>query len=124
MGTSDTGVKVEGRCPLRFATVPCQTQGFRARLRRQPPWLGPHGGARQRPRGTLAPPCHPGVSPASSPMLRLYTLGQLAVVGPSNLPVRGAAAQRKPLALLALLAVHEAGITRDRLTALLWPEMD
>jgi DNA-binding SARP family transcriptional activator/TolB-like protein len=58
-------------------------------------------------------------------MLRLHTLGQLAVVGPSNAPARGAAAQRKPLALLALLAIHGAqGITRDRLTALLWPEMD
>jgi DNA-binding SARP family transcriptional activator/TolB-like protein len=58
-------------------------------------------------------------------MLRLQTLGQLAIVGPSEVPARGAAAQRKPLALLAFLAAYGTqGVTRDRLTALFWPEMD
>jgi DNA-binding SARP family transcriptional activator len=37
----------------------------------------------------------------------------------------GAAAQRRPLALLSVLAIAgEGGVSRDKLTALLWPESD
>lgn len=39
-------------------------------------------------------------------------------------PVRGAAQQRKTLALLALLAASRRGISRDKLIAFLWPESD
>ena len=54
--------------------------------------------------------------------LRLRTLGGLAVE--RNPPLGpGAAAQRRPLALLALLAAaSERGVSRDKLLACLWPE--
>lgn len=55
-------------------------------------------------------------------MVRLRTLGGLAV-DPAVLNY--AAAHRRPLALLALLAVAgERGMTRDKLVAFLWPESD
>ena len=55
-------------------------------------------------------------------MLRLRTFGGLSIEGDS-LPLKGAAGQRKPLALLALLAGSgNQGISKDRLTSLLWPE--
>ena len=58
------------------------------------------------------------------PMLRLKTFGQLTLTNEAG-PVPGAAAQRKSLALLAILAAAgERGISRDRLQALLWPEVD
>jgi TolB-like protein/DNA-binding SARP family transcriptional activator len=55
-------------------------------------------------------------------MLRLKTLGTPLVEG--NLgPIGGAAAQPKPLALLALLAsAGVRGMRRDKLLAYLWPE--
>src|SRR3989449_50822 len=54
--------------------------------------------------------------------LRLRTLGGLAVEG-NPPPGPGAAAQRRPLALLALLAAaSERGVSRDKLLACLWPE--
>src|SRR5205809_1345923 len=54
--------------------------------------------------------------------LRLRTLGGLAVDG-NPPPGPGAAAQRRPLALLALLAAaSERGVSRDKLLACLWPE--
>ena len=57
-------------------------------------------------------------------MLRLSVLGGLRVDGSSG-PLRGAATQRRPLALLALLAAAgDRGINRDRLLAYLWPESD
>jgi DNA-binding SARP family transcriptional activator len=56
-------------------------------------------------------------------MLRLRTLGD-ALVERQGGPARGAATQRKPLALLSLLAVAgERGLSRDRLLAYLWPEV-
>jgi TolB-like protein len=57
-------------------------------------------------------------------MLRLRTLGGVAVEGETG-PIGGAAAQRKSLALLVLLAVAgDRGISRDRLLAYLWPETE
>jgi TolB-like protein/lipoprotein NlpI len=55
-------------------------------------------------------------------MLYLRALGTPSLeVGGS--PARGAGGQRKPLALLSLLAVAgERGLSRDRLMAYLWPE--
>ncbi len=57
-------------------------------------------------------------------MLRLTTLGSPAVEGSSG-PVSGAPAQRKSLALLALLApADERGVSRDKILAYLWPESE
>lgn len=57
-------------------------------------------------------------------MLRIRTFGGLSVTGPAA-PPAGAANQRRPLALLALLAgAGEQGVARDRLHLLLWPESD
>ena len=57
-------------------------------------------------------------------MLRFKTLGGAAVEGDTG-PVGGAAAHRKSLALLALLALAgDRGISRDKLLAYLWPETD
>lgn len=55
-------------------------------------------------------------------MLRFRALGRPIVEGPDG-TFGGAAAQRKPLALLALLAVAGArGMSRDKILAYLWPE--
>lgn len=57
-------------------------------------------------------------------MLRFRTLGGAAVEGETG-PIGGAAAQRKSLALLALLALAgDRGISRDKLLAYLWPDTD
>jgi len=57
-------------------------------------------------------------------MLRFRTLGGAAVESETG-PVGGAAAQRKSLAILALLALAgDRGISRDKLLAFLWPETD
>jgi TolB-like protein len=57
-------------------------------------------------------------------MLRLRTLGGVAVESETG-PIGGAAAQRKSLAILALLAVAGArGISRDKILAYLWPEIE
>jgi DNA-binding SARP family transcriptional activator len=42
----------------------------------------------------------------------------------SGVPLTGPATRRKPLALLAVLAAHPSGISRDKLEALLWSEAD
>ena len=56
------------------------------------------------------------------PRFRLTTLGALALTGDEG-PLAGAAAQRRSLALLALLALGRTkGVTRDKLVAYLWPE--
>lgn len=57
-------------------------------------------------------------------MLRLLTFGGLSLVD-NGIPVTGAASQRSRLALLAVLAsAGAAGISRDKLLALLWSESD
>jgi DNA-binding SARP family transcriptional activator len=56
--------------------------------------------------------------------LRIITLGTLSVRGDRG-TVAGAAAQPRRLALLALLArAGERGVTREKLTALIWPDSD
>jgi DNA-binding SARP family transcriptional activator len=58
------------------------------------------------------------------PDLRLITLGGLHLASASG-PLRGAAAQRRSLALLAAIAgARDRGISRDSLAAMLWPESD
>jgi DNA-binding SARP family transcriptional activator len=55
-------------------------------------------------------------------MLRFRALGRPIVEGADG-AIGGAAAQRKPLALLALLAAAGArGMSRDKILAYLWPE--
>jgi predicted ATPase/DNA-binding SARP family transcriptional activator/tRNA A-37 threonylcarbamoyl transferase component Bud32 len=57
-------------------------------------------------------------------VLRLKTFGGLSLEGEHG-PLTGAAAQRRRLAVLAVLAAYGArGITRDKLIGLLWPEVD
>jgi len=57
-------------------------------------------------------------------VLRLKTFGGLSLAGGHG-PLTGAAAQRRRLAVLAVLAASGArGITRDKLVGLLWPEVD
>jgi DNA-binding SARP family transcriptional activator len=60
-------------------------------------------------------------------LFRLRTFGGLALYrsGADGLPVVGAATQRRPLAVLAVLAAAGArGVTRDRLVLRLWPESE
>lgn len=61
----------------------------------------------------------------SPSVLKLRTLGAVLVVDSAGLPALGVATQRRLLALLAALAVaDDAGLSRDRAAALLWPESD
>ncbi len=69
------------------------------------------------------PTSNPAVSPTE--MIRLRTLGGVAVLDAAGEPIRGATAQRRPLALMAILAAcHPHGMTRDKLVGLLWPDAD
>ena len=65
------------------------------------------------------------VKPASDGvrMVELRTFGGLSIEA-NGAPPTGAAAQRKTLALLALLARHPRGLSRDKVIAYLWPETD
>lgn len=68
------------------------------------------------------------VSPQShltpDPALQLRTLGGLSLSRNGN-PLAGAAAQRRRLAVLAVLgAAGERGVSRDQLLGLLWPDRD
>src|SRR6266581_3658818 len=56
-------------------------------------------------------------------MVELRTFGGLSIEA-NGAPPMGAAAQRKTLALLALLALHPRGLSRDKAIAYLWPETD
>src|SRR5438105_9650356 len=56
-------------------------------------------------------------------MYELRTFGGLSLEA-NGAPCTGAAAQRKTLALLALLARHPRGLSRDKLIAYLWPDAD
>lgn len=63
------------------------------------------------------------MNPKSVDTLKLRTLGALVVTGVRGEPVLAIAGQRRLLALLSVLAVAgDAGVTRDRIAALLWPE--
>ena len=58
-------------------------------------------------------------------MIRLQLFGPPALRDATGEAVGGTVAQRQRVALLALLAVAgESGVSRDRLIALLWPELD
>ena len=58
-------------------------------------------------------------------MIRVHTLGGLAVRSAEGASITGAAAQPRRMAVLALLArAGERGVLRDRVQALLWPDAD
>ncbi|HEY3933228.1 MAG TPA: hypothetical protein VGL65_01285 [Gemmatimonadales bacterium] len=57
-------------------------------------------------------------------MFLLRTFGALELTTESGEPVAGAAAQRKPLLILALAALAPGGIPRERLLRALWPGVD
>jgi DNA-binding SARP family transcriptional activator len=56
-------------------------------------------------------------------VLRLITLGSLSVTAPDGTPA-GLANRRRALAFLALVGTAPDGLTRDRVMAMLWPELD
>jgi DNA-binding SARP family transcriptional activator len=56
-------------------------------------------------------------------MFRLTTLGPLSVTALDGAPT-GLASRRRALALLALVGSTRDGLTRDRVMAMLWPELD
>ena len=59
-----------------------------------------------------------------TPALRLTTFGGFALLGDER-PLGAAVGQRRPQAVLALLAAAgEAGVSRDRLVSTLWPDAD
>jgi DNA-binding SARP family transcriptional activator len=58
-------------------------------------------------------------------VLRLHTLGTTYVAGPDGAPLTGAATHRRTLALLGLLATAgSAGLDRDKIIGVLWPDTD
>jgi DNA-binding SARP family transcriptional activator len=58
-------------------------------------------------------------------MLRLLTLGGLAIVDDAGNAVGPAASQRRLLALLSVIATaRPTGVSRDKLAALFWPDAD
>jgi DNA-binding SARP family transcriptional activator/tetratricopeptide (TPR) repeat protein len=58
-------------------------------------------------------------------VLRLHTFGSVHVSDGSGQPLSGAATQRRLLALLSVLAASgDAGLSRDKLVGLLWPDVD
>lgn len=64
------------------------------------------------------------MSPSAPRMLTLTTLGGLALASEAGVP-SSVGGQRRPLALLAILAAAGgAGVTRERLVGLLWPDAD
>jgi hypothetical protein len=65
------------------------------------------------------------MTPRPRPTFTLRLLGSPAVCSEDGVPIGGAVAQRHRLALLAVLAVAgPAGLRRDALIGLLWPERD
>ena len=59
-----------------------------------------------------------------APRLELATFGRLALLC-DGAAIGGAAGQRRPLAVLAILAdAGDAGISRDKITALIWPDSE
>ena len=70
-----------------------------------------------------------GVDPVSSLHRQQSKLFSIKLFGGATIesadgPLTGRAAQRHRLALLAVLATRRSGLSRDRLTALLWPDSD
>lgn len=58
-------------------------------------------------------------------MLRLRAFGTAHIVDSAGTPLNGAAGQRRILAFLSVLvAAGDAGLSREKLAALLWPEAD
>ena len=58
-------------------------------------------------------------------MIRIQALGGLAARGDYGRPLSSAAAQPRRMALLALLArAGDRGVTRERVLAMLWPDVD
>jgi serine/threonine-protein kinase len=55
--------------------------------------------------------------------VRLRLFGGLAIDSDDGAPMTGAAARRRPLALLAVVAANP-GVSRDRLAHLFWPDSD
>ena len=66
------------------------------------------------------------MSAPASAQFRLRTFGALEVErGDGAAPLAGAAAQRKTLALLAVLAAAgDRGVSREKLLLYFWPESD
>lgn len=63
--------------------------------------------------------------PALKPPFTLRLLGGATLLDANQRPLQGRATHRHRLALLALLGrAHPAGVSRDRLIGLLWPERD
>ncbi|MEO5588884.1 MAG: winged helix-turn-helix domain-containing protein, partial [Gemmatimonadaceae bacterium] len=61
----------------------------------------------------------------SSPFFRLQLFGRPSIKTEGGDLLKGAAAQRRRVALLALLALAEdRGVTRDKILGYLWPEND
>jgi DNA-binding SARP family transcriptional activator len=56
-------------------------------------------------------------------MFQLHLFGGVRISGPDG-PLTGRIAQRRQLALLAFLALHDRPVPRDRLLAVFWPETD
>ena len=58
-------------------------------------------------------------------MLQLHTFGGVYLADAEGRPLGGAASQRRLLAVLLPLAVAgDRGVSREKLMALLWPEVD
>jgi DNA-binding SARP family transcriptional activator len=58
-------------------------------------------------------------------MIRLQTFGGAVLFTQPGVPLVGTATQRRTLGLLSILAVAgEAGISRDKLVGILWPDVD
>jgi DNA-binding SARP family transcriptional activator/TolB-like protein len=62
---------------------------------------------------------------ASASMIRIQTFGGFSVRDDDGRPLSGAAAQPRRMAVLALLArAGDRGIARERIVALLWPDVE
>lgn len=115
--------------------------GPSANRRPGPPWFGAPAAGKGRRRGDLAalagrgcrayrcgtrdgPPRGAVLLLEGSALYNLRLFGGLQLEGPGGIVV-GLASRRRPLALLAVLAVAgERGVSRDRVAGLLWGDTD